>query len=139
MRWAACGESMRLRFSARAESGSILVEFLGSALLIIFALLGVAQMSIWVWSRGVVVNAAHEGARAAAEVDSSIVAAEWTTRAVLRDGLGAKGNEFTITAARTGGVVRVEVRGESPRIIDFMPSFPIVGRSTVLDESTVWP
>ena len=67
------------------------------------------------------------------------MAAEWTTRAVLRDGLGAKGNEFTITASRNGGVVRVEVRGESPRIIDFMPSFPIVGRSTVLDESSVWP
>ena len=103
MLWVACGDSMRLRFSARAESGSILVEFLGSALLIIFALLGVAQMSIWVWSRGVVVNAAHEGARAAAEVDASIVAAEWTTRAVLRDGLGTKGNEFTITASRNGG------------------------------------
>lgn len=130
---------MRLRFSARADSGSILVEFLGSALLIIFALLGVAQMSIWVWSRGVVVNAAHEGARAASEVDASIVAAEWTTRAVLRDGLGASGNKFSITAEKSGGLVRVEVRGESPRIIDFMPAFAIVGRSTVLDESTVHP
>lgn len=139
MRWVACGDAMRLRRGVRAESGSMLVEFLGSALLIIIALLGVAQMSIWVWSRGVVVNAAHEGARAAAEVDASIVAAEWTTRAVLRDGLGSHGDDFSIAAARSGGVVRVEVRGESPRIVGFMPSFPIVGRSTVLDESTVMP
>ena len=123
----------------RGERGSSLVEFLGSALLIVLGLLALAQMAVWIWARGVTVNAAHEGARAAAGVGASSESAVWQARAVLQDGLGATGRRFEVAARRGDGVVHVVVRGEAPRVFGLLPAFPVEGAATVLDESTVLP
>ena len=123
----------------RSERGSTLVEFLGSALLIVLALLALAQMAVWIWARGVTANAAHEGARAAASLGASDATGVWQARGVLQDGLGSTARGFTVDAARRGGLVHVEIAGESPRIIGFMPTFPLHAASTVLDEATVTP
>ena len=123
----------------RDERGSSLVEFLGSALLIVLGLLALAQMAVWIWARGVTVNAAHEGARAAAGIGASSERAVWQARAVLQDGLGATGRRFEVAARRGDGVVHVVVRGEAPRLFGLLPAFPVKGAATVLDESTVLP
>lgn len=73
------------------ERGSSIVEFLASALLVVLGLLAVAQMGVWIWARGVTVNAAHEGARAAASLGASTDAGVWRARGVLEDGLGSTG------------------------------------------------
>jgi len=121
------------------ERGSSLVEFLGSALLIVLGLLALAQMAVWIWARGVTVNAAHEGARAAAGVGASTDTAVWQARGVLQDGLGVTGRRFVVDARRGDGVVHVVVRGEAPRLFGLLPAFPVEGAATVLDESTVLP
>lgn len=121
------------------ELGSSIVEFLASALLVVLGLLAVAQMGVWIWARGVTVNAAHEGARAAASLGASTDAGEWRARAVLEDGLGSSARRFAVAAGRGGGVVRVVVRGEAPRIVGLLPAFAVEGRATVLDEATVLP
>ena len=121
------------------ERGSSLVEFLGSALLIVLGLLALAQMSVWIWARGVTLNAAHEGARAAASLGASTESAVWQARGVLQDGLGVTGRRFAVDARRGDGVVHVIVRGEAPRLFGLLPAFPVEGAATVLDESTVLP
>ena len=121
------------------ERGSSLIEFLGSALLIVLGLLALAQMAVWIWARGVTVNAAHEGARAAAGVGASTESAVWQARGVLQDGLGATARRFAVDARRGDGVVHVVVRGEAPRLFGLLPAFPVEGAATVLDESTVLP
>jgi hypothetical protein len=123
----------------RGEQGSTLVEFLGSALIIVLALLALAQMAVWIWARGVTANAAHEGARAAASLGASDAAGVWQARGVLQDGLGSTARGFRVDAARRGGVVHVEIEGESPRVVGFMPAFSLHAASTVLDEATVMP
>ncbi len=123
----------------RDERGSSLVEFLGSALLIVLGLLALAQMAVWVWARGVTMNAAHEGARAAAGVGASEARAEWQARAVLQDGLGPTGRRFAVVSRRGDGVVHVVVRGEAPRLFGLLPAFPVEAAASVLDESTVLP
>jgi hypothetical protein len=121
------------------EHGSSLIEFLGSALLIVLGLLAVAQMAVWIWARGVTMNAAHEGARAAASLGASTESAVWQARGVLQDGLGATGRRFAVEARRGDGAVRVVVRGEAPRILALLPAFPVEGVATVVDESVVGP
>lgn len=121
------------------ERGSSLVEFLGAAILIVLGLLALAQMAVWIWARGVTVNAAHEGARAAASLGASTEAGVWQARGVLQDGLGASARRFAVEARRGDGVVRVVVRGEAPRIVDLLPGFPVEGVGTVVDEATVVP
>ncbi|MEY3362142.1 MAG: hypothetical protein RL531_1861 [Actinomycetota bacterium] len=121
------------------ERGSSLVEFLGSALIIVLGLLTSAQMAVWIWARGVTVNAAHEGARAAASLGASTEAAEWQARGVLQDGLGSSGRRFAVEARRGNGAVRVVVRGEAPRMLAILPAFPVEGVATVIDESVVLP
>lgn len=126
---------------ARADEqrGSTLIEFLGASLLVVLAFLGVAQMAVWVWARGVTVNAAHEGARAAAAMGATDADGQDVGRAVLRDGLGAASESFAVSVTRRSDAVVAEVRGESPRLVGFMPVLPLVGRATVLDERQVTP
>mgnify|MGYP003351143561 FL=1 len=121
------------------QRGSVIVEFLGAALLVVLAVLGIAQMAVWVWARGVTANAAHEGARAAATVGADDRLGVITSRAVLRDGLGRSGMRFTVTVGRTGGAVVAEVHGRAPRLVPFLPDFAVSGRASVLDEGEVRP
>lgn len=121
------------------QRGSTIVEFLGAALLVVVAVLGLAQMAVWVWAGGVTANAAHEGARAAAAVGASEQDGVRIGRSVLRDGLGGTGMRFSIAVARSGGAVVSEVRGTAPRIVPFMPAFPVTARASVLDERMVRP
>ncbi len=118
--------------------GATLVEFLAASLGAIAALLAVGQMAIWVWARNVAVTAAHEGARVAAESGRQLDEGSARAEALLRDGLGASASAFSVEIAQEGSVVGLEARGDAPRIVPFLPSFPIAARATAFDEDEVF-
>jgi Flp pilus assembly protein TadG len=119
------------------ERGATVVEFLGVTLLLAAAIMVLLQMAVWVWCRNVVVNAADEGARTAAERGRPLGDGEARTRSVLHDGLGGSADRFDVRAAQDGGAVVVVARGEAPQIVPFLPSFTVHAEARALDEDTV--
>jgi hypothetical protein len=138
MRSTACADKA-VGDGAESGRGSTLVEFLAVALLTIVALLGIAQMAVWVWARNVAVSAAHEGARTAAERGRRLDEGVGRARVLLRDGLGNGGDRFAVDAAQEGDVVAVQAQGDAPAIVPFLPRFAIRVRATAFDEDGVLP
>ena len=118
----------------RGERGATIVEFLGVMLLTVAALMVLIQMSLWLWARNVTVNAADEGARAAAEVGRPLSDGEMRTRSVLHDGLGGTANRFRVAAAQDGDTVVVHAVGVAPRVVPFLPVFEISVDARAFDE-----
>ena len=114
-----------------------MVEFLGVTLLVGAALMVLLQMALWLWARNVVVNAADEGARAAAEQGRPLADGELRTRPVLHDGLGGSADRFAVHAAQAGAAVVVVATGVAPRVVPFLPSFTVRAEARALDEDTV--
>jgi TadE-like protein len=114
-----------------------MVEFLAVAILVVVSLLGLAQMAVWVWARGVAVSAAHEGARTAAEAGRSIDVGVARTRSLLRDGLGASADRFRVESDEADGVVALVAVGQAPVIVPFLPAFTVEARATARDEDDV--
>ncbi|MBV8950790.1 MAG: pilus assembly protein [Actinobacteria bacterium] len=134
MRSAACaGDGRR----GHGEAGATIVEFLSVAILTVVALLGVVQIAVWTWARNVAVNAAHEGARVAAEAGRPLDDGIATTRALLRDGLGGGGDAYTVEASEADQAVHVAARGEAPSILPFMPHFTVTVQASAFDEDRV--
>ncbi len=121
------------------ERGATIIEFLAVALLTVVALLGLAQMSVWVWARNVAVSAAHEGARTAAERGRRLDEGVVRTRTLLRDGLGGGAARFEVEAAQEGDTVAVRAHGDAPAIVPFLPQFTIRVQATAFDEDGVLP
>jgi hypothetical protein len=134
MRSAVCAAE---RPGGRGQAGATIVEFLAVAVLTVLALLGVAQIAMWTWARNVAVNAAHEGARTAAEAGRPLDDGVARTRALLRDGLGRGADAFAVEAAGTGREVRVSARGEAPSLLPFMPRFTMTVRANAFDEDAL--
>ncbi len=125
------------RAEAPSDSGATVVEFLAVAVLTVLALLGIAQIAMWTWARNVAVNAAHEGARAAAEAGRPLEDGVRRTRVLLHDGLGGHEAAFAVEAEEAGSEVHVAARGEAPSILPFMPRFTVTARASALDEDAV--
>jgi hypothetical protein len=123
--------------SSGAERGATVVEFLGVTLLVVTALMGLAQMAVWVWSRNVAVSAVHEGARTAAETGRAPDDGAARARTLLSDGLGTSGRSFEVASTQVGDQVEVRVRGDAPAIVPFLPRFTIDVRADALDEDVV--
>lgn len=133
MRSTSCaGEARR-----RSQCGATVVEFLGVMLLAALALLVLIQFSVWVWTRNVVVNAADEGARAAAESGRSPADGEARTHAVLHDGLGRAAVRFRVDASTVGDAVVVRAEGRAPSIVPFLPELTIDVEARAFDEDAV--
>ena len=125
------------RAARGSETGATVVEFLAVAVLTVFALLGVAQIAIWTWARNVAVNAAHEGARTAAEAGRPLGDGVQWTRALLHDGLGGHEAAFAVEAEEAGSEVHVAAHGVAPSILPFMPRSTVTARASALDEDSV--
>lgn len=111
-----------------------MVEFLAVAVLVVASLLGLAQMAVWVWARGVAVSAAHEGARTAAEAGRSIDDGVLRTETLLHDGLGGSGDSFRVDGEASGDAVDIVAVGSAPVIVPFLPEFTVEARATARDE-----
>lgn len=109
----------------RGERGATIVEFLGVMLLTVVGLMVVIQMSLWIWARDITMNAADEGARAAAEVGRPLGVGEARARSVLHDGLGGAAARFQIAAGQDGETVVVRAVGIAPQVVPFLPAFEV--------------
>ena len=116
------------------ERGATVVEFLGVMLLIVAGLMVVIQMSVWIWTRNVTMNAADEGARTAAEAGRPIGDGAARTRSVLHDGLGGVAASFRIEAGQDRDTVVVRANGVAPRIVPFLPEFAVSAEARAFDE-----
>jgi Flp pilus assembly pilin Flp len=134
MRSAVCAVE---RAGRRDESGATIVEFLAVAVLTVLALLGVVQIAMWTWARNVAVNAAHEGARTAAEAGRPLDDGIARTRTLLRDGLGGGASGFSVEAVESGQEVQVSASGDAPSILPFMPRFTVTAQANAFDEDLV--
>jgi hypothetical protein len=121
----------------RDEGGATVVEFLGVMVLAVAALMVLIQASLWVWTRNVVVNAADEGARVAAEAGRPLGVGTARTRSVLHDGLAGGADRFVVMTEQDGDAVVVAVRGEAVRIVPFLPAFEVTARARAYDEDEV--
>jgi hypothetical protein len=121
------------------ERGATIIEFLAVAVLSVLALLTIAQVAMWTWARNVAVNAAHEGARTAAEAGRPLDDGVQRTRVLLHDGLGGAADGFAVEAAQGSAGVELAARGDAPSILPFLPRFTIVARAHALDEDSVAP
>lgn len=122
---------------ASPEAGSILVEFLGVALLALGGLLVVVQMGLWIWARNIAVTAAAEGARRGAESGGGRVEALERTRAMLGAGLGRSGDRFTVEVRLGPRTISVHARGEAPVVLTALSLPPVEARATALLEDLV--
>ncbi len=106
-------------------------------LLATLALMVLIQASMWVWARNVVVNAADEGARTAAEAGRPLFDGALRTRSVLYDGIGVRAGQFAVAATQDGASVVVEVRGDAPQLVSFLPAFTVTATARAFDEDAV--
>ncbi|MGZ4678039.1 MAG: hypothetical protein ACXV8Y_16040, partial [Acidimicrobiia bacterium] len=61
------------------------------------------------------------------------------TRLVLRDGLGANGARFAVTAEQDGDDVVVRAEGDAPTIVPFLPRLSVRAVAGALDEDAAAP
>lgn len=116
------------------DSGATLVEFLVGSALVFFLVAAVAQMTTYAYAGNVARHAAHEGARVGAEMGRDESDAVTVAARLLADGLGAAGRRFRVGAGKDGARMVVDVVGEAPALLPFVPALTVRARSGVLLE-----
>jgi Flp pilus assembly protein TadG len=105
----------RLLGGRRREKGSAVVETVMAMLVLMFLVLGTIEVAFALYARNVVGAAAHEGARAAAELGRTRHDASSVARAAAVQSAGGLLRdlrvETTLSDAGTKEVVRVRVSG----------------------------
>jgi Flp pilus assembly protein TadG len=112
----------------RGEHGAAVVEFVLVSVLLLGLFLGVLQLALALHTRTVLVAAAQEGARWAANADRSPADGVARTRALVADALSVEAAAaMTVTAAPVsrGGVRVVEVTVRGPLPVRFLPASPV--------------
>ena len=115
------------------EDGSVTVEFIGVLILLLTLLLGIVQLSIYLYARGVVINATVEGARRAAEFDEDLSSGIQQSQSVLSGGIGGLANGINISAYEDGRSVVVVADGVIPGLGP-IPELPVHASSEAFDE-----
>ena len=125
---------------ARGDAGAAVVEFVLVSVLLLGLFLAVLQLALALHTRTVLVAAAQEGARWAANADRSPSDGVARTRALVAEALSDEASAaMTVTAVpvdRDGTeVVEVTVRGPLP--VRFLPVSPVevTVRGHALEES----
>ena len=116
------------------DPGATLVEFLAGSTLVLFLVGALAQVTTYAYAGNVARHAAHEGARVGAEMGRGESDALTVAGRSLADGLGTAGRRFRVGARRDGGRMVVDVVGEAPAVLPFVPALTVRARSGVLLE-----
>ena len=126
---------MEPRVRARSDRGAAVVEFTLVSILLVALFLMVLQVGLVLHARNVMVSAAQEGARFAANADRSPVDGVVRTRAALEGSLGtellARTDVVPLPASTTPNgapVVGIRVTGPAPWV------FRAVGQLTITVE-----
>lgn len=120
--------------SDSSDSGATIVEFVGGVVLVAFLLLALAQVATYAYAVNVARHAAHEGARSGAELGREESTGANVASALLRDGLGGTGRSFRVRSLHAAGLSVVELAGEAPRVLPFVPRLAVSASSSVLLE-----
>jgi hypothetical protein len=113
----------------RGDDGSSVVEFTLVSVLLVALFLGVLQLAIVLHTRNVLVSAAQEGARYAANADRTPADGVLRTREAIGDALGARVRDrMTVTPlpvdlSGPAPVVGMQVSGPLP--VFFLPAGPL--------------
>ena len=116
------------------DPGATLVEFVAGSTLVLFLVGALAQVTMYAYAGNVARHAAHEGARVGAEMGRGESDALTVAGRLLGDGLGTAGRRFRIGARRDGARMVVDVVGEAPAVLPFVPAPTVRARSGVLLE-----
>lgn len=116
------------------DDGATMVEFVAGIGLVVLLLLALVQVAVYAYAGNVARHAAHEAARAGAEVGRPDGDAASVAGRLLEAGLGASGRRFGVLASRRSGLSVVEVSGRAPSLLPFVPELPVRARSEVLLE-----
>ena len=110
----------RHRVITREESGSAVVDFVMVGALVVFVFVALLQVTLGVYARNVLTDAAGDGARRAALVGGTEAEAQQRVR-VLSDAALRHGYVDTVTVSRvpSGDLIIVEVTVKAP--------FPVLG------------
>jgi Flp pilus assembly protein TadG len=113
------------------QGGSSVVEFIGAATLVVMLLLSVIEVATYAYAGNVAHHAAHEGARAGAELGRTETDGALVARTLLSDELGSVGRTFEVRAVHSSGLSIVEVRGVAPPVLPLVPGLSVHARSEV--------
>jgi hypothetical protein len=123
------------------DQGSSVVEFTLVSVLLVGLFLGILQLAVVLHTRNVLVSAAQEGARYAANADRTAADGVVRTRQAIGDALGAGVRDrMTVTALpvdTSGPVPAVGMEVSGPVPVFFVPAGPLrlTVRGHALDES----
>ncbi len=104
--------------------------------LLLITALALLQFALFYHAENVVMGAAQDGARLAAEEDRSLDEGLAHTQALLRAGLGPSASDVSVTGADTGDMVAVEAQGRLRMIVPWIgdASLPLHARATFSKE-----
>jgi hypothetical protein len=115
--------------SGRPDEGSSVVEFTLVSTLLVFLFLGVLQVGLTLHTRNVLVSAAQEGARYAANADRTPEEGVERTRAAIGEALGAGARDrmqvSALPVGSEGGVPVVGMQVSGPLPVVFLPVGPL--------------
>jgi hypothetical protein len=113
----------------RGDEGNSVVEFTLVSALLVFLFLGVLQVGLALHTRNVLVSAAQEGARYAANADRSPEEGVERTRAAIGEALGTGARDrmqvTPLPVGTEGGVPVVGMRVSGPLPVVFLPVGPL--------------
>lgn len=130
----------RLLTGHRWERGSAVVESVMAMVVLMFLVLGTIEVAFALYARNVVAAAAHEGARAAAELGRTSSDATSIARATIERSAGGLVRDLRVQTSVTGGaraVVRVRVSGMLRPFGPVPLPIPLRGEATVTREISV--
>ena len=130
----------RHRVITREESGSAVVDFVMVGALVVFVFVALLQVTLGVYARNVLTDAAGDGARRAALVGGTEAEAQQRVR-VLSDAALRHGYVDTVTVSRVPSgdliIVEVTVKASFPVLGLFGPGGTLTVTGHAIDESSL--
>lgn len=130
----------RHRVSTREESGSAVVDFVMVGALVVFVFVALLQVTLGVYARNVLTDAAGDGARRAALVGGTEAEAQQRVR-VLSDAALRRGYVDSVTVSRVPSgdliIVEVTVKAPFPVLGLFGPGGTLTVKGHAIDESSL--
>lgn len=130
----------RYRVSTREESGSAVVDFVMVGALVVFVFVALLQVTLGVYARNVLTDAAGDGARRAALVGGTEAEAQQRVR-VLSDAALRRGYVDSVTVSRVPSgdliIVEVTVKAPFPVLGLFGPGGTLTVKGHAIDESSL--
>lgn len=126
--------------STREESGSAVVDFVMVGALVVFVFVALLQVTLGVYARNVLTDAAGDGARRAALVGGTEAEAQQRVR-VLSDAALRRGYVDSVTVSRVPSgdliIVEVTVKAPFPVLGLFGPGGTLTVKGHAIDESSL--